>query len=187
MLLSALAVTDDGRELDRYIEKTVQGDKEALAELYRRTHTAVYGFALSLCRNVQDAEDVLQDVYIRVYQAAGSFTPQGKPLAWLFTITRHLALMRLRERGKTDMISPEDWQTAFADATAVTSDDRLLLQAVLSRLSDEERQIVLLHAVAGMKHREIAALLDHPLPTVLSKYNRALKKLKNAIQEDGDA
>lgn len=184
MLLLAFAAPDDAPVLDGYIERATQGDAGALEELYRRTRTAVYGFALSLCRNAQDAEDVLQDVYIRVYQAAGGYRPQGKPLAWLFTITRHLALMRLRERGKTDVVSPEDWQEAFAEP-AVTPDDRLVLQAVLSRLSDEERQIVMLHAVAGMKHREIAGLLQHPLPTVLSKYHRAMKKLKTAMEEDG--
>ena len=184
MLLLAFAVPDDGPLLDRTITRATQGDAGALEELYRQTRTAVYGFALSLCRNAQDAEDVLQDVYIRVYQAGGGYRPQGKPMAWLFTITRHLALMRLRERGKTDVVSPEDWQEAFADAAAVTPDDRLVLQAVLTRLSDEERQIVMLHAVAGMKHREIAGLLEHPLPTVLSKYHRAIKKLKTAMEED---
>jgi RNA polymerase sigma-70 factor (ECF subfamily) len=53
-----------------------------------------------------------------------------------------------------------------------------VLDACLGQLSDEERQIVVLHAVAGFRHREIAALLELPLPTVLSKYSRALKKLK---------
>ena len=64
-----------------------------------------------------------------------------------------------------------------------TFEDRMMLEAVLSALSDEERQIVTLHALTGLRHREIAALLGLPLPTVLSKYSRALKKLQLAWKE----
>ena len=71
---------------------------------------------------------------------------------------------------------------ALADP-AVTHEDRMMLEAVLSALSDEERQIVTLHALTGLRHREIAALLGLPLPTVLSKYSRALKKLQLAWKE----
>ena len=59
-----------------------------------------------------------------------------------------------------------------------------LLQGALASLADEERRIVLLHAVTGMKHREIAALLELPLPTVLSKYHRALKKMRIFLEGD---
>lgn len=71
----------------------------------------------------------------------------------------------------------------FADTPAVTTEDRLVLESMLAFLTDEERQIVTLHALTGLKHREIAALLELPLPTVLSKYNRALKKLKLVLKE----
>lgn len=169
--------------LERCIAQIAEGDREALAALYRETRSAVYGFALSICKNVQDAEDILQEVYIRVFQASGGYTAHGKPMAWLLTIARNLALMRLREREKTSPAVPEDWQAAFAGHERVTAEDRLVLAAVLDQLSDTERQIVMLHAVSGLKHREIAGLLQLPLPTVLSKYNRALKKLKLAMRE----
>ena len=76
------------------------------------------------------------------------------------------------------------WQDRLADSPAVTHEDRLMLQAMLSALGDEERQIVTLHALTGLRHREIAALLGLPLPTVLSKYSRALKKLQQAWKEE---
>ena len=59
-----------------------------------------------------------------------------------------------------------------------------MLQSLLSQLSDEERQIVTLHALTGCKHREIAAVLNIPLSTVLSKYRRALRKLEKALEEE---
>ena len=64
------------------------------------------------------------------------------------------------------------------------ADERALLQGALASLADEERRIVLLHAVTGMKHREIAALLELPLPNVLSKYHRALKKMRIFLEGD---
>ena len=92
-------------------------------------------------------------------------------------------MSRLREHGRTDAYVPEDWQDRMPDHPAVSREDRLTLQALLEQLEDQEREIVTLHALTGLKHREIAALLEIPLATVLSKYSRALKKLKNAWKE----
>ena len=184
LFFAAVPLSGSGSHvLDDYIAGIAEGDREALAGLYRETHTAVYGFALSLCANAHDAEDVLQDTYLQVSRAAASYQSQGKPMAWMLTIARNLALQRIRERERTVTMTPEDWQTQFADRVTFTSEDRLVLETVLSTLGEEDREIVMLHAAAGMKHREIASLLHLPLPTVLSKYNRALKKLREAMKE----
>lgn len=165
------------------IAEIAGGARDALARLYETTHAAVYGFALSILKNRQDAEDVLQETYIQIWNAAGSYTPRGKPLSWIFTIARNLALMRIRERTRTVALAPEDWQAMFAGEPAVDRTDRLVLTALLEALSDEERQIVMLHAVTGLRHREIADLLGLKLSTVLNKYSRALKKLHSALKE----
>lgn len=169
--------------VENCIARIAGGDQDALALLYEHTHAAVYGFALSILKNRHDAEDVLQDAYLQIWNAAGTYTSAGKPLAWIFTITRNLALMRIREQSRTVAVAPEDWQSLFADEPAVNHEDRLLLASLLDVLTDEERQIVILHSMTGLKHREIAGLLDLRLGTVLSKYNRALKKLRNALKE----
>ena len=169
--------------LDNYILGIANGDKEALAGLYESTHTAVYGFALSLCKNVPDAEDVLQDVFVQIWNAAEQYTPAGKPMAWIFTITRNLALLCLRQKNKMIPFSAEDLQEHLEEISQVTSDDRIVLEALLKSLQDTERQILVLHALSGMKHREIASLLQIPLPTVLSKYHRAVKKLGKIMKE----
>lgn len=168
---------------ENHIAKIAANDQGALTLLYRETGAAVYGFALSILKNKQDAEDVLQDTYIRIWNAAGSYTPNGKPMAWIFTIARNLALMRMRERSRTVAVAPGDWQSLFADEPAVNGEDRQMLASLLESLSDQERQIVILHSMTGLKHREIAELLNLRLSTVLSKYNRALKKLRNSLKE----
>ncbi len=168
------------------IRKIAGGDKEALGTLYRETGAAVYAFALSMLKNVQEAEDVQQDVFLKIWQSAAGYRAQGKPLAWIFTITRNFALMRLREADREVIMSPEDWQTMFADRTQMNEEDRIVWQSVLEILSPEERSIVMLHTSAQLKHREIAQILGIPLATVLSKYSRALKKLKKALSEPED-
>lgn len=173
-------------DLESLLLGVAAGDSHSLEELYHRTRTAVYGLVLSYLKHPQDAEDVTQDAFVRIWDTAASYRPQGKPMAWLLTVARNLALMRLRERGKTQELTDEEWSALPARPPDVTTEDRHVLRAALSVLSEQERQVVMLHAVTGLKHREIAQLLELPLATVLSKYRRALKKL-NLLLEGDDA
>ena len=170
-------------QLEFLLRKIAKEDKDALTELYHLTSPSVYGFALSIVKNMDDAEDVLHDTYLRIYSSAGRYKCMGKPLAWILTITRNLSLMKLRDRKKTADLPEADWNSAFASLPAVTVEDRLMLTASMEKLSDEERQIVMLHAVSGFKHREIAEVLKLPLSTVLSKYRRTIKKLRVLLSE----
>lgn len=180
-LTSGLKQATDSEELDRLLRGISRGEREALERLYQATRTSVYSFALSILKNHPDAEDVLHDCYVAVWQGAGGYVSHGKPLAWMLTITKNLCLQKLREQRKTEA-GLEDRELTLPDTAALTMEDRSALRACLEQLSDQERQIVALHAVAGFKHREIAALLALPLSTVLSKYNRAIKRLKQYLQ-----
>lgn len=180
MLADAAPPPNADAQHKTYMVRIATGDKDALSLLYHETRTAVYGFAMSILKDPHDAEDVLQDTYIQVYRAAGSYTPSGKLLSWLLTITRNLALMKIRQRGRFTREEPPD----LPDEGDGPPDDRMLLERALATLADEERQIVVLHAVAGFKQREIADMLEMPLSTVLSKYSRSLKKLRVILEEE---
>ena len=169
------------RELDRLLVRTGEGDREAFAKLYSMTRGAVYALALSLLHSAHEAQDVTQDVFVRVWENAPVYQPQGSPMAWLLTIARNLARMRLRQSGRQVGLDEAAWEAIPADEPGVSTEDRALLQGALARLEAEERRVVLLHA-SGLKHREIAALLELPLSTVLSKYHRGLKKLKGLMK-----
>lgn len=105
-------------------------------------------------------------------------------MGWLLAMARNLALMKLRQGSRQEQLEDEEWDAIPAESPAVTPEDRQVLQQAMAALTDEERQVVMLHAVTGLKHREIAHLLEMPLATVLSKYHRALKKLR--VQLEGD-
>ena len=188
-MLSMLMTTEyvpaeERRELRQLLLRVAGGDRDALAELYQRTRTAVYGLALSYLKNAQDAQDLTQDVYVQVWDCAAQYRPTGSPMGWLLTVCRSLCLMRLRREERHAALGEEEWDAIPAQECGLDADERALLQGALARLADEERRVVLLHAVTGMKHREIAALLALPLPTVLSKYHRALKKMRSLLEGD---
>lgn len=174
------------RELDRLLLRVGQGDREAFARLYSLTRGAVYALALSLLGDAHEAQDVAQDTFVRVWESAPSYRSQGSPMAWLLTVARNLARSRLRQSGRQTTLDEEEWNAIPAAAPEVSPEDRQILQESLARLGAEERQIVLLHAVSGLKHREIAQLLEQPLSTVLSKYHRGLKKLRALMKGESD-
>ena len=157
-----------------------RNDGEAFCRLYEQTKGAVYAYAFSLLRDHSEAEDVMQDAFLKVRAAAHLYRPQGKPLAWMLTITANLCRMRLRQNRRRSDAEPvavaPDW-SRIEDVG-----DRLVLQAAMNTLSEEEYRIIVLHAVSGFKHREIASFLEIPLSTVLSKYHRALKKLRQELE-----
>ena len=188
-MLSMLMTTDyapaeDRHELQQLLIHIADGEREALAELYQRTRSAVYGLALSYLKNAHDAQDLTQDVYVQVWDRAEQYRLIGSPMGWLLAVCRNLCLMRLRREERHAALSEEEWDAIPARECGLDADERALLQGALASLTDEERRIVLLHAVTGLKHREIAALLELPLPTVLSKYHRALKKMRSFLEGD---
>lgn len=185
LMTTEYAPAEDRHELQQLLLHIAGGERDALAVLYQRTRTAVYGLALSYLKNAQDAQDLTQDVYVQVWDcAAQQYRPIGSPMGWLLTVCRSLCLMRLRREERHAALSEEEWDAIPARECGLDADERALLQGALAVLGEEERRIVLLHAVTGMKHREIAALLELPLPTVLSKYHRALKKMRSCLEGD---
>ncbi len=179
MMSVANAPTEaDRHELDVYLAGVAEGNNDAFAKFYEKTKTSIYAYALSIMKNTHDAEDILHDCYMQIYAAAGSYRSSGKPMAWVMTITRNLCLQKLREYKRASDIPEEDWERYISVKEEMSVEDKLVLRLCMEKLTDEEREIVLLHVVSGLKHREIARFEEMLLATELSKYNRAIKKLQ---------
>ncbi len=166
-------------------QQIAEGNKDAFRILYEQTYQSIYVYLLSIVQNKEEAEDLLQETFIRVRLYVDRYSDQGKPLAWMFTIARNLAYMRLRELKKKSFQEFETIQDMIGFSVIQNVEDRIVLEGAFQVLNDEERSIVLLHAVSGMKHKEIASILNKPLSTVLSKYNRAIKKLNQELSNNG--
>lgn len=170
---------------DALIQGIASGNEAALHKLYECAYESIYGFSLSIVKNTYDAEDVLQETFLTIYRNAPGYLPKGKPMAWIFTIARNLSLMKLRERQKTCMLEENQVEHSTAFTQIETVEQRLVLQTALCALQEEERQILMLHVLGGLKNREIAAVLEIPMNTVLSKYHRVVKKMRKALEEEG--
>ncbi|WP_152394147.1 RNA polymerase sigma factor [Paenibacillus guangzhouensis] len=171
--------------LDATMTAIANGNVEALQLIYEEYRHIVYSVALSILRHTASAEDVLQDTFIRVYEKASSYQPGTNLKAWVITIARNLAFDTIR---KSNRISEEDpcIQSPTMDTAIV---QRLELTEALFRLRELERQIIVMHVVAGLKHAEISKILGIPAGTVRWKYRQSLSRLAEMIggEYDGSA
>lgn len=160
---------------------------EAMDKLYETISKDVYAFAISKVRDKFDAEDITQDTFIRVYENAKLYTPIGKPLAWIFTIETNVINRYFNLKNRNNNIEDESILEQVEDSSNIDESKEIkndYLRKLLLNLSEIEREIISLHLVSDLKFREIAKLLNKPLSTILSKYNRAIKKLKQIVKEE---
>ena len=167
-------------ETDELIYRIANEDTNALEALYKSTKSAVWALVLSRVKNPHDAEDILQDVYVRIFKNADKYTSVGKPMAWIFTIAKNLCVSLERSKSSFSDMGLDELMEYFHDSE-MSEEDRVIIREIMSELSEEEQEIVILHAVSGYRHKDIAQMLSLPINTVLSKYNRAIKKLKSMM------
>lgn len=167
---------------DDLILRVGANDKEAFKTLYENINQALYAYILSLTQDAQNAEDVLQETYLKIRSAAHLYKAMGKPMAWIFTIARNLAMMQHRQAKRTIEEEIDELENDPRFSERFDREDHIFLREILSQLNEKERSIILLHTVSGYKHREIARDFDTPLSTVLTTYSRGMKKLKMMIE-----
>lgn len=160
------------------------GDKDAFRELYEASYRPLYAFLLSFTRNSEDAKDLLQDTYLRIYQKSYMYQKEGNPMAWMMKIGRNLFLMKCRKNKEKVNVDSEELENMPDLSQIENAENRLLLEMMFMELSDREREIIILHDVAGMKFREIAQIVDKPVGTVLARYNRCIHRLQKKYAEE---
>ena len=167
--------------LESLLLKMAKGEKEAFEKFYKLTKTSVYAFSLSILKSIPDAEDITQTIYLNLFSNVGKYKSKGKPMAWILTMVKNLCYDKIRKDSHTEPL--QDFEDNKIDITTYsTMDNKVLAEACLNILPDAERNILILHIVSGLKRREISELLDIPMGTVATKYNRALEKIKNHMQ-----
>jgi RNA polymerase sigma-70 factor (ECF subfamily) len=174
-------MSDDARDEDELLAQVAGGDMRALEALYRRMRVQVFAVALAVTGDRGTAEDVTQDTFVRIYSAAPRYRPEAKALAWVLTIARHLALDAVRRRTR----EPLSGMANHGAAAPAGEPDRTRLDVVnaLLQLGEVDRQIVVLHDLAGFTHVEVAAELGLPAGTVRWRYRLALARLRPLVAE----
>ena len=149
---------------------------ETVVSAYR---DRLYAAAFSACKNSQDAEDAVQDAFLQYWSLHREFESEEHVRAWLLRVAINRAKNRARSFFRRNVVPLEDYMESLSFET---DEDSGLFQAVMA-LPERHRTALYLFYYEDLSVREIAELLSLPLPTVLSKYSRALKKLQLAWKE----
>ena len=157
-------------------ERRDNGEPVGLAELYELMGRAIFTTAYVITGHREDAEDILQDTLVEIYQDARFYRPRTNPRAWVLTVTRHTALDAVRKRTR-HATAPLD--TAEALSTPPDAHEEFsALWDLLAVLSPEERELVVLRLYHGLSHGEIAETLRISTAAAQKRYRRAIDKLR---------
>jgi len=165
------------------IARIANKDESAFEELYYQTRLPVFSILLAIVKDKAVAEDLMQDTYMKMIDALPSFEGKSAFKTWLVSIARNKAFDYLRQQQKYNHRLDQDL-TQVPDPVLAQPLKTMECEWLLSTLTEEERQIVFLKAVDGLKHREIAKLMNKPLGTILWMYQTAIAKMKRASKED---
>lgn len=177
--------------------RAAQGDQAAFSRIMRRYNQRLYRLAVSVIGDASEAEDVLQESYVRAFYAFASYAGTGSLGAWLARIVRNEAIDRLRSResrrshvaieADLDEVSEEDDTMADPQALASNAELRRLLERAIERLPEQFRSAFVLREVEGLSVEETADYLGIPAATVKTRDHRARNLLRSYLSENIDA
>jgi RNA polymerase sigma-70 factor (ECF subfamily) len=180
---------------DGLIAAVADGDQAAFGMIYDRYAKAVFSLALRITRDVGLAEEITQEVFLRVWRNAATFTAErGRFASWLLSMTHHRAIDQLRRRQARPQAAAsmdEAQVQGMPDTRADVEEEswltvrREIIQQALTQLPEAQRRVIELAYFGGLTHVEIAALLGDPLGTVKTRLRLGLQKLREALQAQG--
>jgi RNA polymerase sigma-70 factor (ECF subfamily) len=157
-----------------------KGDSGAFREILTRYQHAVYGFAFSFLKDAQEAEDISQEIFLRLYRTAESYRSVAALQTYLFRITRNLCIDHLRKKRPEAMTNPPESVNAKTPLNQICAAElKNQINLVLSELPENQRAAIYLRHEQGMDYREIAATLGvtrHAVESLLTRARKAFRK-----------
>ncbi len=178
------------------LQKSKAGDISAFEELIEGYQKKIFNIAFRIVGNYDDANDLAQEVLIRIYRSIGNFKEQSSFSTWIYRITTNVCLDDIRKRKNKKVISldeeikVEDGEMQrqivsndpLPEDTAERGELRELVNGAIQSLSEEHRVVIVLRDLQGFSYEEISGILKCPEGTVKSRINRARQALKNVLQ-----
>ncbi len=177
----------DKAVLDSLLISVAGRDREAFRRLYDLTSPKLFATILRIVRQKPAAEEILQDVFLRIWQNAGSFSPQTAPArAWMNSIARNRAIDVLRQRTFTTVANAADeidWYERIAEDRDREADmiNNASLRHCLEQIDDQARACVLLAYYEGLSREELAQRYDRPVNTIKTWLHRSLATLRACL------
>ena len=169
------------------LRDVARGDESALATVYQRYGAILFGLLVRILNDRAEAEDVLQEVFVQVWQRAANFDEsRGRAFTWLVTLARSRAIDRLRalnSRGRTAEQAARQTEELVSDAEqdAILAERASIVREALRELPAEQREVLLLAYFNGFSQSEIAEHLNSPLGTVKTRMRTALIRLREKL------
>ncbi|MXO86449.1 sigma-70 family RNA polymerase sigma factor [Altererythrobacter aurantiacus] len=170
------------------ISETAEGDRSSLKTVYEMTSGKVFATIVRIVRDRERSEDILQEVFVKVWSRAGRFDPaKGSPITWLCTIARNTALNDIRRSDHVvrtpDGALPEitDDEARPADEWLCAMEDSEALARCLEELQDDHRRSIKLAFFDGLTHSQLADRVNVPLGTMKSWIRRGLAGLRSCL------
>lgn len=178
------------------ISRFQKGCTFSFETLVSRYETKVHNLAMRLTRNPEDAEEVLQDVFVTVYRKISGFEGKAKFSSWLYRITVNAAFMKLRKRKQDQSVSLDDMlphlqnkaitqRNAFgarSDSLALNNEIRSALEGAIDKLPEEYRAVFVLRDIDGLSNKEVGEILDLSIPAVKSRLHRSRLMLRKKLK-----
>lgn len=164
-------------------------DERAFAALYERFSTPLYSLLMKMLQNQEDAEEVLQSVFLQIWRKAATYDPERCAVfTWMVLIARSKGIDRIRQRSRqvrtTEALSREEHRTETADgadAEAVLNDNASAIASALKTIPAEQRQAIEMAFFRGMSQSEISEALAEPLGTVKARIRRGMVRLRDYL------
>ena len=182
------------------IQGFLKGSSECFEQLVTRYETKVFNLAMRLTRNQEDAEEVLQDVFVTVYRKLEGFEGKSRFSSWLYRVTANAAFMKLRKRKTERAIPVEDISAAVvqsqraehevpetADHRMTSMELRSALSSAINKLPDDYKAVFLLRDVDGLSNKEVGDILGLTIPAVKSRLHRSRLMLRRRLKRFYDS
>jgi RNA polymerase sigma-70 factor, ECF subfamily len=171
----------DQEAVDRAVIAAKRGDREAVRFLYVRLKDNVYGYVLSIVRDASDAEDVTQQVFMKLMSSIHKYEPRSVPfMAWILRVARNVAIDHLRQRRT---VPTESMPELSGEGDESSRDRRWSLQAALSALPEDQRNVVVLRHLVGLTPGEIAGRTGRSESSIHGLHHRGRQALKRELLE----
>ncbi|MBQ7307012.1 MAG: RNA polymerase sigma factor [Clostridia bacterium] len=171
----------DRKHLDELMCKIQSGDEDSFTVFYNMTYKYIFSFIYTYTKNWHTTEDLLQDTYIKIKLNVSKYRLGTNALAWVLQIAKNVSIDHLRSYN--DSLKLELNDNIIGKNEDLTT--KMSIYNIINKyIADIDRQIIILHIIYGYKNREIAKILEIPLGTVLWKYNKSIKKLKEILEKE---
>lgn len=183
---------DDGavarKELAAALARVAGGDRPALQFIYRQTAAKLFGVCVRILQDRNEAEDVLQEIYVTVWRRASAFDPdRGSPITWLAAIARNRAIDRLRAAAPARRTQPLEEAAEIRDqspgalAAVIADEDHRRLMTCIDRLDPPKASAIRAAFLDGATYEELARRVNIPLGTMKSWIRRSLMQLRECL------